>query len=187
MDGDLKTFVRPEEDRHDAVARERVEAAPARPRRKLVRWFVIVGVLLALVLGGLYGFNRFRDQAIKNFFANNKPPPAQVAAVKATSETVPRSASGIGSLAAVLGVHGFRARPCGPSRNDRAVCYIQTDPVPPPPCRRAWPKSRYDYKLARRSGLGPATDPRQAGRHNPRLCKPERLLNSAGNPQPATR
>lgn len=101
MDGDLKTFVRPEEDRHDVVARERVEAAPARPQRKLVRWFVIVGLLLALVLGGLYGFNRFRDQAIKDFFANNKPPPAEVAAVKATSETVPRSASGIGSLAAV--------------------------------------------------------------------------------------
>ena len=66
-----------------------------------MRWFIIVGLLLALVLGGLYGFNRFRDQAIKDFFANNKPPPAQVAAVKATTETVPRSASGIGSLAAV--------------------------------------------------------------------------------------
>ncbi len=100
MDGDVKTFVRPEEDRREAVARERVEAAPA-PRPKLVRWFLIVGLLLALVLGGLYGFNRFRDQAIKDFFASNKPPPAQIAAVKATSETVPRSASGIGSLAAV--------------------------------------------------------------------------------------
>ena len=66
-----------------------------------MRWFVIVGLLLALVLGGLYGFNRFRDQAIKDFFASNKPPPAQVAAVKATTATVPRSATGIGSLAAV--------------------------------------------------------------------------------------
>jgi multidrug efflux system membrane fusion protein len=65
---------------------------------------VIVGLLLALVLGGLYGFNRFRDQAIKNFFANNKPPPAEVAAVKAITATVPRSANGIGSLAAVQAV-----------------------------------------------------------------------------------
>ena len=86
-------------------ARERVEAPRAstapRPQPKLLRWFLIVGVLLALVLGGLYGFNRFRDQAIKNFFASNKPPPAQVAAVTATTRTVPRSAAGIGSLAAV--------------------------------------------------------------------------------------
>jgi multidrug efflux system membrane fusion protein len=58
-------------------------------------------VLLALVLGGFYGFNRYRAQAIANFFANNKPPPAQIAAVTATTETVPRFAAGIGSLAAV--------------------------------------------------------------------------------------
>jgi multidrug efflux system membrane fusion protein len=101
MDGDLKTFVRPEEDRRDGVARERVETVPPRTRRKLVRWLLIVGLLLAVALGGLYGFNRFRDQAIKNFFANNKPPPAQVAAVKASTAKVPRAANGIGSLAAV--------------------------------------------------------------------------------------
>ncbi len=100
MDGDVKTFVRVDEDRGDAVARAPAEAPP-RQKPKLVRWFVIVGLLLALVLGGLYGFNRFRDQAIKNFFANNKPPPAQVAAVQATTATVPRSATGIGSLEAV--------------------------------------------------------------------------------------
>ena len=52
---------------------------------KTVRWFVIVGLLLAVVLGGLYGFNRFRAQAIATFFANNKPPPAQIAAVTAES------------------------------------------------------------------------------------------------------
>jgi multidrug efflux system membrane fusion protein len=100
MDGDVKTFVRPDESGRDPVGRGPAEA-PARPRPRLVRWFVIVGLLLALVLGGLYGFNRFRDQAIKNFFAGNKPPPAQIAAVTATTATVPRSASGIGSLAAV--------------------------------------------------------------------------------------
>ena len=32
-------------------------------RPKTVRWFVIVGLLLAVVLGGLYGFNRFRAHA----------------------------------------------------------------------------------------------------------------------------
>ena len=102
MDGDVKTFVRLDGDGSDAVARApRSTRHRRRPKPKLVRWFVIVGLLLALVLGGLYGFNRFRDQAIKDFFASNKPPPAQVAAVKATTETVPRSATGIGSLAAV--------------------------------------------------------------------------------------
>ena len=104
MDGDVKTFVRLDEDRH-AAGRDAVGRAPAgappRPKPKLVRWFLIVGLLLALVLGGLYGFNRFRDNAIKEFFASNKPPPASVAAVKATTQTVPRSASGIGSLEAV--------------------------------------------------------------------------------------
>ena len=60
-----------------------------------------MALLLALVLGGLYGFNRFRAQAIATYFANNKPPPAQISAVEAKAETVPRFATGIGSVAAV--------------------------------------------------------------------------------------
>jgi membrane fusion protein, multidrug efflux system len=74
-------------------------AAGARPTT--VRWFVIVALLLTLVLAGLYGFNRFREQAVAAYFANNKPPPAQISAVEATTEAVPRFASGIGSVAAV--------------------------------------------------------------------------------------
>ena len=49
----------------------------ARPVR-MVRWFIIVGLLLALLVGGLVGFNAFRSQMIAQFFANNKPPPATV-------------------------------------------------------------------------------------------------------------
>ena len=41
----------------------------------MVRWFIIVGLLLALLVGGLVGFNAFRSQMIAQFFANNKPPP----------------------------------------------------------------------------------------------------------------
>src|SRR6516165_7943221 len=70
-------------------------------RPKTVRWFVIMGLLLAVVLGGLYEFNRFRQQAITTFFANNKPPPAQISAVEVKTEAVPRFAPAIGSLAAV--------------------------------------------------------------------------------------
>jgi membrane fusion protein, multidrug efflux system len=74
-------------------------SAAAKP--KTIRWFVIVGLLLAIVLGGLYGFNRFREQAITTYFANNKPPPAQISAAKVRSEAVPRFAAGIGSVTAV--------------------------------------------------------------------------------------
>jgi membrane fusion protein, multidrug efflux system len=68
---------------------------------RTVRWLVIVGLMLAIVLGGLYGFNRFREQAIATYFANNKPPPAQISAAEAKAEAVPRFATGIGSIAAV--------------------------------------------------------------------------------------
>src|SRR5215471_11394020 len=74
---------------------------PVVRRPRTFRWLVIVGLLLAIVLGGLYGFSRFRDQAIATYFANNKPPPAQVSAVEVKTEAVPRFATGIGSVAAI--------------------------------------------------------------------------------------
>ncbi len=102
MDGELNPLLSPGSDSVDAVARERIDRAPPAARRpRTILWLIIVGLLLALVLGGFYGFNRYREQAIASFFAANKPPPAQIAAVTATSETVPRFAAGIGSLAAV--------------------------------------------------------------------------------------
>src|SRR6267143_7274262 len=82
--------------------READDVSRARPGpANTLRWLVIVALLLALVLGGLYGFNRFREQAIVTYFANNKPPPAQISAVEAKTESVPRFAAGIGSVAAV--------------------------------------------------------------------------------------
>jgi len=86
----------------DRALRDRGVVGRAATRRpKTVRWFIIMGSLLAVVLGGLYGFNRFRQQAITTFFANNKPPPAQISAVEVKTEAVPRFAPAIGSLAAV--------------------------------------------------------------------------------------
>src|SRR5579864_3487101 len=100
MDGELNPLLPGDAETRDEAARAPRDPVPA-DRPKTVRWFLIVGILLVLVLGGFYGFNRYRSQAIATFFANNRPPPAQIAAVTAKSETVPRYAAGIGSLAAV--------------------------------------------------------------------------------------
>src|SRR6266478_3369153 len=86
----------------EGLLRDRSDIGRATTRRpRTVRWLVIVGLLLAVVLGGLYGFNRFREQAIATYFASNKPPPAQISAAEVTTEAVPRFATGIGSVAAV--------------------------------------------------------------------------------------
>jgi membrane fusion protein, multidrug efflux system len=95
MDGDISPIAPP-----DLAATARA-SHPLPSRAKRLRWFIIVAVLVSLVLGGLYGFNAYRNKMIANFFANHKPPPAEISAVVATTEVVPHFASGIGSLAAV--------------------------------------------------------------------------------------
>ena len=76
------------------------EKPRARPVR-MMRWFIIVGLLLALLVGGLVGFNAFRSHMIAQFFANNKPPPATVTVAEAKSEVVPNLMTAVGDLAAV--------------------------------------------------------------------------------------
>ena len=73
---------------------------PTRPAR-MVRWFIIVGLLLALLVGGLVGFNAFRSHMIAQFFANNKPPPTPVSVAEAKSEVIPNLLTTVGDLAAV--------------------------------------------------------------------------------------
>jgi len=68
---------------------------------RMVRWFIIVGLLLALPAGGLVWFNHFRSQMIAQFFANNKPPPSSVAIAEAKSEVIPNLLMAVGDLAAV--------------------------------------------------------------------------------------
>src|SRR6202165_5764846 len=72
----------------------------ARPIR-MGRWFIIVGLVLALLVGALVGFNAFRSHMIAQFFANNKPPPAMVTIAEAKSEVVPNLLTAVGGLAAV--------------------------------------------------------------------------------------
>jgi multidrug efflux system membrane fusion protein len=76
------------------------EKPRARPVR-MVRWFIIVGLLLALLVGALVGFNAFRSHMIAQFFANNKPPPATVTVAEAKSEVIPNLLTAVGDLAAV--------------------------------------------------------------------------------------
>jgi multidrug efflux system membrane fusion protein len=79
-------------------------AEPARPkpsRRRVTVWFVIVALLLALVGGGLFAFERFRAKAIADFFASQVPPPTPVAAEPARLGPMPRYLDGIGTLTAV--------------------------------------------------------------------------------------
>jgi multidrug efflux system membrane fusion protein len=68
---------------------------------RMLRWFIIVGLLLALLAGALVGFNAFRSHMIAQFFANNKPPPATVTVAEAKSEVIPNLLTAVGELVAV--------------------------------------------------------------------------------------
>ncbi|WP_257169194.1 efflux RND transporter periplasmic adaptor subunit [Bradyrhizobium sp. SRS-191] len=72
-----------------------------RKRTRPVLWFIIVGILLAALVGGFVWFNMFRDKMIAQFFANMKPPPINVSVATAASETVPNLLTAVGDLAAV--------------------------------------------------------------------------------------
>jgi membrane fusion protein, multidrug efflux system len=87
-------------DRADAAASDTVRrGAPS--RRKLAWRLAIMAVLLLVVFGGLYGYERFRAAKIAEFFANNKPPPTAIVAVAAAAEPIPQAFTAIGSLTAV--------------------------------------------------------------------------------------
>jgi membrane fusion protein, multidrug efflux system len=85
----------------DPSTAQHATAEKPRPRPRMVRWFIIVGVLLAVLVGALVGFNAFRAHMIKQFFATMKPPPTVVSVADAKSEVVPNLISAVGDLAAV--------------------------------------------------------------------------------------
>lgn len=88
----------------DTLTPNRAPPAPVRTKPgkgRITFWFILVALILAVVVGGLYAFQQFRAKAIANFFASNTPPPSPVAVATAASEDMPRYLEGIGSLAAV--------------------------------------------------------------------------------------
>ncbi|NJO38439.1 MAG: hypothetical protein HC871_13575 [Rhizobiales bacterium] len=54
---------------------------PRGTRRGLVLRLVLVILLIALLGGGLWFFNDFKNRAIAEFFAGNVPPPTAVSAI----------------------------------------------------------------------------------------------------------
>lgn len=86
----------------EASAAPRASGEKPRPRPvKMVRWFIIIGILLGVLVTAIVGFNYIRANAIKNFFATMKPPPTNVTVAEAKSEVIPNLIHAVGDLAAV--------------------------------------------------------------------------------------
>jgi len=71
-----------------------------RKRTRPVLWFIIVGCLLALLVGGALWFDMFRGKMIAKFLSAPKPP-ITVAVATAKTEVVPNLLTAVGELAAV--------------------------------------------------------------------------------------
>lgn len=70
----------------------------------MIKRFIIAIVLLGIVVGGIVGFNRFRDGIIADIFANMQPPPVTVAVTEAEAITWRPGIEAIGTAAAARGV-----------------------------------------------------------------------------------
>lgn len=70
----------------------------------MIKRFIIAFVLLVIVVGGIVGFNLFRDRMITQFFANMQPPAATVSTVVAKPGTWNPGIEAIGTVSAVRGV-----------------------------------------------------------------------------------
>ncbi len=64
----------------------------------MIKRFLIAFVLLVIVVGGIVGFNIFRDQAISNFFANMPVQPSAVTTVEVEPVTWKPDIQAIGTV-----------------------------------------------------------------------------------------
>jgi membrane fusion protein, multidrug efflux system len=78
-----------------------VSEQPKKRPVHMLRWSIIVGLGLVLIVGAFVGFEKFRANMIKGFFAGNKPPPVAVNIAEAKSEVIPNLLIAVGDLAAV--------------------------------------------------------------------------------------
>lgn len=70
----------------------------------MIKRFIIAAILLALVAGGLVGFNIFRQQMITQFFANMPRPSSPVSTVTVTATTWRPGIEAVGTALARQGV-----------------------------------------------------------------------------------
>lgn len=70
----------------------------------MIKRFIIAIILLAIVAGGIVGFNMFRDQAIEQFFANMPVQPTTVTTTKVEPVTWEPGLETIGTVSANQGV-----------------------------------------------------------------------------------
>ncbi len=70
----------------------------------MIKRFIIAIVLLALVCGGIVGFNMFRANAIKQYFATMKQPAATVSTVTVSPQTWTPGIDAVGTVSARQGV-----------------------------------------------------------------------------------
>src|SRR5712671_1752608 len=80
--------------------RSTIEEKPRHRPVRMTRWFIVVGALLALLVGALVYFDVFRSGLIKQILSK-PPPPATVTVVEAKTEVVPNLLTAFGDLAAV--------------------------------------------------------------------------------------
>tara|TARA_R110002124_G_scaffold100168_8_gene246897 strand:+ start:4474 stop:5694 length:1221 start_codon:yes stop_codon:yes gene_type:complete len=90
----------------------------------MIKRFVITLLLLALVVGGLVGFNMFRDQMIEDFFANRAAPTLPVDTVVAEAGPWTPALEAIGTVYSRRGIDlaveaGGVVREIGFAANDR--------------------------------------------------------------------
>lgn len=70
----------------------------------MIKRLLMAVVLLVLVVGGIVGFNLFRDRMIAGFFAGMQPPPVTVAVTEAEAVTWRPGVEAIGTASAAQGV-----------------------------------------------------------------------------------
>lgn len=70
----------------------------------MIKRFIIAFILLVLVVGGIVGFNLFRDKMVQQYFATMKPPAATVSTVVVKPSKWTPGIEAIGTVSAVRGV-----------------------------------------------------------------------------------
>jgi membrane fusion protein (multidrug efflux system) len=90
------------------VARDERPALPAvgrvRGAEPMIWRFLVAVVLLVLVVGGIVGFNLFRDKMIAGYFASMQPPPVTVSTTTVEPVTWKPGLDAIGTARAAQGV-----------------------------------------------------------------------------------